>query len=181
VNTANKFTLVRIIMVPVFMLVLLSDLPYSNWVALAIFAVASATDAVDGYIARSRKQETDFGRFLDPLADKLLVTAAILIFTGWGQIRSWAAMIIIAREFAVTGLRLIAVTNGRVIAAAFSGKIKTVTSIVAICIMITPLASIEVIPGVITVNGVAVGCMLVTTVWSGAEYFIKNYDVIKSR
>lgn len=177
-TTANKITLIRILMVPVFMAVMLNDFPYSNIVGLVIFAVASFSDAIDGYIARHYNQVTDFGKFLDPLADKLLVTSAILIFVGWGQVRSWVAMIIIAREFAVTGLRLVAVSNGKVIAAGLSGKIKTFVSVVAICIMLTPAASVEVIPGFLTVNGIAVAAILITTVLSGIDYFWKNRDVL---
>lgn len=176
-TTANKITIVRILMVPVFMIVMLINFPYSEFVGLIIFAVASATDAVDGYIARRYNQVTDLGKFLDPLADKLLVTAAILIFVGWGQMRSWVAMIIIAREFAVMGLRLVAVSKGIVIAAGRSGKVKTFVSIVAICVMLTPLADVVVIPDFMTINGIAVAAILVTTVWSGIDYFWAHRSV----
>lgn len=178
-TTASKVTIARIILIPIFMVVLLLDYQYSNIVALVIFAVASVTDAVDGYIARHYNQVTDLGKFLDPLADKLLVTAAILVFVSRGQMSSWVAMIIISREFAVTGLRLIAVTKGRVIAAAMSGKIKTCVSIIAICIMLTGLADVVVIPDVLTINGIAVAAILITTVISGVEYFWRNVDVLK--
>lgn len=177
-NTANKITILRIVMIPIFVVFMQLDFTYSNILALIIFAVASLTDAVDGYIARHYNQVTDFGKFLDPLADKLLVTAAILGFVGWGQMSSVVALVIIAREFAVTGLRLIAVGQGRVIAAAKSGKIKTFSSIVALCVMMTELTWVELIPGVLTVNDVAVIVMLVTTLWSGIEYFWKNRDVL---
>lgn len=178
-TTANKITFIRILCVPIFMAILLIDFPGSNYVALALFAVASLTDAVDGYIARHHNQITDLGKFLDPLADKLLVTAAILVLVEWGQITSWIAMIIITREFAVTGLRLVAVTSGRVIAAAKSGKVKTFVSIVAICIMLTPLHEVVVIEDFLTVNGIAVAAILVTTIYSGVEYFWKNRDVLR--
>ena len=177
-NTANKVTIIRIIMIPIFVLFMNLNFSCSNILALIIFAIASLTDAVDGYIARHYNQVTDFGKFLDPLADKLLVTAAILCFVGWGQMSNVVALVIIAREFAVTGLRLIAVSQGRVIAAAKSGKIKTFSSIVALCVMMTKLAWIEIIPGVLNVNGLAVAVMLVTTLWSGVEYFWKNRDVL---
>ena len=178
-TTANKITFIRILCVPIFMAILLIDFPYSNFVALALFAAASLTDAVDGYIARHYNQITDLGKFLDPLADKLLVTAAILVLVEWGQVTSWVAMIIITREFAVTGLRLVAVSSGRVIAAAKSGKVKTFVSIVAICIMLTPLHSTVIIEDFLTVNGVAVAAILVTTLYSGVEYFWKNRDVLR--
>lgn len=173
-TTANKLTILRMILIPVFMVLMLIDTAWSDVLALAIFIVASITDSIDGYIARKYNQITDFGKFMDPLADKLLVTAAILIFVSWNQMPSWAAMIILTREFAVTGLRLVAASNGVVIAAAKSGKIKTFSSIVAICVMLTPLNEISLGFGGFTINDICILIMLVTTVWSGTEYFIKN-------
>ena len=172
-TTANKLTILRVVMIPVFMAVLLLSFPGSNILALVIFAAASLTDCVDGYIARKYNQVTTFGKFMDPLADKLLVTAAILVFVERGQCPSWAALIIIAREFAVTALRLIAVDNGVVIAAALLGKVKTVLSIIGICLMLTPLHDAVLFAG-ITVDNLCVAVMVVITVVSGAEYFIKN-------
>ena len=107
-TTASKITLARVAMIPVFMIVLLLG---HNWAALIIFAIASLTDFVDGYIARHYNQVSDFGKFLDPLADKLLVTAAMLIFVQWGRMPAWAVMIVLAREFAVSGLRMVAATG----------------------------------------------------------------------
>ena len=172
-TTANKLTILRVVMIPVFMAVLLLSFPGSNILALVIFAAASLTDCVDGYIARKYNQVTTFGKFMDPLADKLLVTAAILVFVERGQCPSWAALIIIAREFAVTALRLIAVDNGVVIAAALLGKVKTVLSIIGICLMLTPLHDAVLFAG-ITVDNLCVAVMVVITVVSGAEYFIRN-------
>lgn len=169
-NTPNKITLLRVLMIPIFMIAMLSSFSYSNVAALIIFVLASITDGIDGYVARKNNQVTSFGKFMDPLADKLLVTSAMLIFIQWGQMPSWAAMIIIAREFAVTGLRLIAVAEGQVIAAGMSGKIKTVVSIVGICFMLTPLHSYELLGG-FTVDNLAVALMVITTVWSGIDYF----------
>ena len=177
-NTANKLTLLRVFLIPVFLVVMYWGFPGYRYVALAVYVVACLTDLLDGYIARHYNQVTDFGKFLDPLADKLLVTAAILCFVGWGQMSSVIALVIIAREFAVTGLRLIAVGQGRVIAAAKSGKIKTFSSIVALCVMMTDLTWVEIIPGVLKINDVAILVMLVTTLWSGIEYFWKNRDVL---
>ena len=177
-TTANKITLSRIAMVPVFIIAVNLKWEYSNILALAIFIIASVTDGVDGYIARKYNQVTNFGKFIDPIADKLLVVSAIILFVERGQIPSWVAIIIVAREFLVSALRLIAVENGVVIAAAISGKIKTVVSIIAICIMLTSLKDIVVIPDFINVNGVAVGAMLLATVWSGVEYFARNIKVL---
>lgn len=179
-TTASKITMVRIIMIPFFFVVMMADFPYSDLLSLLIFAVASATDGVDGYIARKYNQVSNFGKFIDPLADKLLVMAAIIIFVQWEQMPAWAAMVIITREFAVTGLRLVAVEDGVVIAAGTSGKIKTVTSIIAICFMLTPLHNLALFAG-ITINGVCVWLMVITTVWSGVEYFVRNRKLLDVR
>jgi len=178
-TTASKVTMLRIALIPAFFCAMLIDFPYHIAVALVIFIAASVTDSVDGYIARKYNQITTFGKFADPLADKLLVVSAILIFIQRGQMPAWAAMIIVTREFAVTGLRLVAVETGVVIAAGMSGKLKTVVSILAICVMLTKLAEINLFGGV-TVNSVCVCLMLLTTVYSGAEYFVKNAKVLNS-
>ncbi len=180
-NTANKITLVRIAMIPLFMAALLIELPYSRIVALIIFTIAGITDRVDGYVARKYNQITNFGKFIDPIADKLLVTAALIILVQWGQIPSWAAVIIIAREFAVSGLRLVAVSEGVVVAAGTSGKVKTVVSIVAICFMLTNFHDFVLIKGFLTIDGLAVFLMVVTTLWSGIEYFYKNRKLLNFR
>ena len=174
-TTANKITILRIVMIPFFLLAVLTNEQYAQIIALAIFILASLTDSIDGYVARKYNQSTNFGKFLDPLADKLLVTAAILVFVERGQMPSWAAMIIIAREFAVTGLRLVAVAEGIVIAAAWSGKIKTAVSIVAICIMLMPVAQRETM---VLIDTICYIIMILVTVWSGVEYFVKNSKVL---
>ncbi|MBQ9268412.1 MAG: CDP-diacylglycerol--glycerol-3-phosphate 3-phosphatidyltransferase [Oscillospiraceae bacterium] len=167
-TTASKITLVRVLMIPVFMALLL--LGY-NIPALIVFIVASCTDFVDGYIARHYNQVSNFGKFLDPLADKLLVISCMLIFVQWGRMAAWAVMIVLAREFAVTGLRLVAVENGRVIAAAMSGKVKTFSTMVGLCVMIV-LTQWAWLDWAITLVIVAV------TLISGVEYFVKNRDVL---
>ncbi|MGN1004413.1 MAG: CDP-diacylglycerol--glycerol-3-phosphate 3-phosphatidyltransferase, partial [Oscillospiraceae bacterium] len=129
-NTANKLTMLRVIMIPVFLLALYLDFPFNKIVALVIFILASITDFIDGYIARHFNQITDFGKFMDPLADKLLVTSAMLWFVEVGQMAAWVLLIVIAREFAVSGLRMVAAPKGVVIAAAWSGKIKTASTMV---------------------------------------------------
>ncbi|WP_297425129.1 CDP-diacylglycerol--glycerol-3-phosphate 3-phosphatidyltransferase [Clostridium sp.] len=132
-NLANKLTLIRIFLVPVFLVfIAVKNIPYGSFIATFIFILASLTDKLDGYIARSRNQITNFGKLMDPLADKLLVTAALISLVELHVVPSWAAVVIIAREFAVSGLRSIAAAQGRVIAASWWGKIKTVIQIIAI-------------------------------------------------
>ncbi|MGN8875410.1 CDP-diacylglycerol--glycerol-3-phosphate 3-phosphatidyltransferase [Pseudoflavonifractor sp. HCP28S3_F10] len=169
-NTANKLTMLRIVMIPVFLVILYLNFPFNRYLALLIFILASVTDFIDGYIARHYNQVTDFGKFMDPLADKMLVMAAMLWFVEAGRMPAWALLIVVVREFAVSGLRLIAVDNGRVIAAAWSGKVKTASTMVGICLMLLP------VPRAVDLAVTAV--IVVTTVYSGVEYFVKNRDVI---
>lgn len=168
-NTPNKLTLLRVLMIPVFLLVLYLGFPGSSYVALAVFVLASLTDLLDGHIARSRGLVTDFGKFMDPLADKVLVVTAMLWFVQCGQMPAWAVAIVIFREFAVSGMRLIAVEGGRVIAAGWSGKVKTASTMVCLILMFLPIPS--------WMNTACVWVIVVTTVYSGAEYFVKNRDV----
>jgi len=172
-TTASKFTLARIVMIPVFMAALLfsPEHPWLRWLALGIFILASLTDLVDGYIARKYHQVSDFGKFLDPLADKLLVISAMCIFTEWQLFPSWALMIVLTREFAVTGLRLIAVGKGRVIAAGWSGKVKTTVTMVAICIWI-------VFYGRPWLDWFLTAAIVLPTLYSGVEYFVQNIDCL---
>ena len=121
-NTANKLTMLRVALIPVFLILLYLRFPFHMYFALTVFILASVTDFVDGYIARHYNQVTDFGKFIDPLADKVLVMAALLWFVEAGRLPAWVLLVVIVREFAVTALRLIAVERGRVIAAAWSGK-----------------------------------------------------------
>ena len=167
-TTASKITLLRVAMIPVFMVVLLMGF---HWAALIIFAVASLTDFVDGYIARHYNQTSDFGKFLDPLADKLLVTAAMLIFVQWDRMPAWAVMIVLAREFAVSGLRMVAATGGKVIAAGWSGKVKTFSTMVGLCVMM--------VISVVWLDWAIIIIIVGTTLYSGIEYFVQNWAVIK--
>ena len=170
-NTANKLTMARVVMIPIFLAVLYLVIPpYHNYIALAIFVLASVTDFIDGYVARHYDQVTDFGKFLDPLADKLLVVSAMLWFVQIGRMPAWCVLIVVAREFAVTGLRLVAVDNGRVIAAGWSGKVKTATTMVCICLMLLPIPA--------AANTLCVALIVATTLYSGVEYFVKNRDVL---
>ena len=170
-NTANKLTLARVVMIPLFLLVLYLHVPRANYWALAIFIVASLTDTLDGYIARHYNQTTDFGKFMDPLADKCLVTAAMLWFVEIGHMPGWALLIVIVREFAVSGLRMVAADKGRVIAAGWSGKVKTASTMVCICLMML-------LPRFVELSAICVAVIVLTTIWSGVEYFMKNLDVL---
>ena len=170
-NTANKLTLARVVMIPLFLLVLYLQVPGANYWALAIFIVASLTDTLDGYIARHYNQTTDFGKFMDPLADKCLVTAAMLWFVEIGQMPGWALLVVIIREFAVSGLRMVAADKGRVFAAGWSGKVKTASTMVCICLMLL-------VPRFVELSAICVVVIVLTTIWSGVEYFMKNLDVL---
>ncbi|SHI16216.1 CDP-diacylglycerol--glycerol-3-phosphate 3-phosphatidyltransferase [Sporobacter termitidis DSM 10068] len=167
-NTANKLTMLRVIMIPVLLAVLYWGFPGSRYVGLVIFALASLTDFVDGHIARSRGQVTDFGKFMDPLADKVLVMAALVWFTEQGLMPAWATLIVIVREFAVTGLRLVAADGGRVIAAGTSGKVKTASTMICIILMFLPIPAAAVYA--------CTGVIVLVTLYSGVEYFIKNKE-----
>lgn len=176
-TTASKITMARIAMIPFFIAAALMNFPWHDYVAMAIFIIAAVTDSVDGYVARHYNQISDFGKFIDPIADKLLVTAALLIFVERGQMCAWACFIVIAREFLVSGLRLIAVEKGTVIAAAFSGKLKTAASIVCVVIMLLPIHGFEIFSW-LTIDKLCVFVILVTTVYSGVEYFYDNKSAL---
>lgn len=173
-TTASKITLTRVAMIPVFMVTMyLSGGQRGIWLylSLAIFIIASCTDFVDGYIARHYNQITDFGKFLDPLADKLLTIAAMTMFCEWSVFPAWALMIVLTREFAVTGLRLVAVQKGTVIAAGWSGKIKTASTMVGLCVMMA-------VPGIPVLNGIVIAIIVLTTLYSGIEYFVQNWNCL---
>ena len=168
-TTANKLTILRVLMIPAFLVVLYWGFPGSRYVALGIYIVACLTDLLDGYIARHYNQVSDFGKFMDPLADKCLVMAALCWFVEEGAFFAWVLAIVLLREFAVSGLRMVAADKGRVIAAGWSGKVKTASTMVCICLMLLP------IPPMLNILCVAV--IVVTTIYSGCEYFIRNRDV----
>lgn len=201
-NLPNKITISRILLIPIFMVILYLPIPNREIIALAIFILAAATDGIDGHIARSRNLVTNFGKFLDPLADKLLVTAALVALVGIQRIPSWIVTVIIAREFAVTGVRLLAVGEGRVIAASMLGKIKTVTQIIAISLLlidsytlntqdvfmiekiktvVTGLMQTPTLSGIVSLlSSIMVIVVLFTTLYSCYDYIAKNVDVLKS-
>ena len=170
-NLPNKLTVLRIVLILPFLLVLYLDVPGASYIALAIFIIASLTDLLDGKIARKYNLITDFGKFADPLADKMLVVAAMLWFVENGQMPGWALLIVILREFAVSGLRMVASDQGRVIAAGWSGKVKTASTMVCIVLMFLPIPEL--------VNTLCVAVIVVTTLWSGVEYFVKNRDCLR--
>ena len=175
-TNANKITFFRIFCIPLFLL-----LAYTGrmaW-AFAFYVIACLSDFADGYIARHYNQITDFGKFMDPLADKVLVMAAMCFFVERGRMPGWALAIVLLREFAVSGMRLVAVEQGRVIAAAWSGKVKTAATMVCLCLMllIAPAGPGDSAPDLVAIASTVV--IVATTVYSGVEYFYKNRDVFK--
>ena len=173
-TTASKITLVRVAMIPAYLVTMyLSKGQAGLWMylSLAIFIIASLTDFVDGYIARHYNQTTDFGKFLDPLADKLLTIAAMAMFCEWGVFPAWALMVILTREFAVSGLRMVASQKGSVIAAGWSGKVKTASTMVGLCAMMA-------LPGISVLNWIVIIMIVGTTLYSGVEYFIQNWKCL---
>jgi CDP-diacylglycerol---glycerol-3-phosphate 3-phosphatidyltransferase len=163
-NLPNALTLLRILAVPVVVVALLGETPNGDALAAAVFALAAATDGLDGYFARSRGAVTTFGKLMDPLADKLLVTAALVSLVSLDRLEAWVAMVIIAREIAVTGLRAIAAERGIVISASWLGKVKTVLQIAAVIVLIAAN------PAPAWVDAL-VYLALAVTVLSGADYF----------
>ncbi len=183
-KTANIITLIRIALVPVF-IAAWYFLPW--YAAFTVFVVASVTDKLDGYIARHYDQVTNFGKFVDPLADKLLITSALLLFVKSGTVGTVYAILIIAREFIVTSLRVVAMSDGRVLAASVSGKIKMVVQCVVLAaLLIEPVfgaagsVGSAAVFGAVTVNDLLVILMTAVTLWSGIEYLVRNRDVINS-
>lgn len=171
---ASKITLIRVAFIPLFMTFMYlggGEPGLWMWLSLAVFILASITDYIDGQIARRRNQVSDFGKFLDPLADKLLTIAAMVMFCEWGMMPAWALMLVLTREFAVTGLRLVAVGKGKVIAAGWSGKVKTASTMVGLCVWMS-------FPDVSWIALVVTATIVITTVYSGVEYFIKNWKCL---
>ena len=183
-NLPNKITISRICMIPIFMIIMLpsidwgtwningAELPVSHFVGAIIFIIASTTDWVDGYYARKHNLVTNLGKFLDPLADKLLVSSALIILVGYEMAPAWVVILIISREFAVTGLRLVLAGGGEVVAANQLGKIKTWTQIIAISALL--LHNIPFVWINFPFDDVALYVSLFFTLWSGWDYFAKN-------
>ena len=173
-NLPNKLTMFRVILIPFFVVFMLVDITlYDKWIALGIFIIASLTDLLDGKIARKYNLVTNFGKFMDPLADKLLVCSALICLVALSKIPAWMVIVIIAREFIISGFRLIASDNGVVIAASYWGKFKTTFQMIMICLMIADISALSVLTTI--VMWVAV----VLTVVSLIDYLVKNKDVMK--
>ena len=194
-NLANKLTMIRIFLVPVFLIfITVEDIPYGSIIATVVFIIASLTDQLDGHIARSRNQITNFGKFMDPLADKLLVTAALVSLVELNLVPGWAVVVILAREFAVSGLRTLAASEGLVIAASWWGKIKTVTQMIAILLL---LIKVNINSSVSAINFANNNSFLsgffayvpetmmfiavLITIISGIDYFVKNKNAISMK
>ncbi len=171
-TTASKITIARICLIPIFIIFFNIGGMFGNITALFIFLIAAATDGVDGYVARKYNQVTDMGKFLDPLADKLLVTAALVCLVEINKISAWMVVIILAREFIVTSLRTIAAAKGRIIAANMWGKVKTVVQIITVSILM--------ISDISLLNLTAAILMTIVTALSGIDYIVKNKDILLS-
>ncbi|MBZ2173819.1 CDP-diacylglycerol--glycerol-3-phosphate 3-phosphatidyltransferase [Schnuerera sp. xch1] len=176
-NLANKITLIRVLMIPLFMIILFFDSKVHNYLATLIFVIASATDGLDGYIARSRNQVTTFGKFVDPLADKLLVSTALISLIQLGKVPAWIVVIIIAREFTITGFRIIAASEGITIAASPLGKIKTITQLIAITVLLIDNFPFSLVNFPFDI--IMLYISLIFTVLSGIDYIYKNRQVLK--
>ena len=170
-NLPNKITVFRIVMIPLFMVLFgLCNSPI--WAGI-VFVIASFSDFLDGYLARKYELVTNFGKIMDPLADKLLVTAALLMFVEKGLTYSWVVMIILTREFLITGFRVVAAADGKVIAAGWSGKAKTVTQLIAVIFGIFLGARFGVVTNILLYIATAL------TVYSGSEYIVKNIGILR--
>lgn len=187
-NIPNQITISRILLIPIFMIFLLipfqwgeviilgAAIPVHHLIAAIIFIIASATDWLDGYYARKHNLVTNMGKFLDPLADKLLITAAFVALVGLDIFPAWAAVVILSREFAVTGLRLVASGDGEVIAASIWGKWKTVSQIVAASAILLHNIIFELVS--IPFDVIMIYVAVILTIFSGVDYFVKNKHVL---
>lgn len=180
-NLPNKLSLLRICLIPFFVVFALMEAQWAQFVALAIFCIASLTDMLDGKIARKYNLVTNFGKFVDPIADKLLVMSALVVLTAQGRMPAWVCILMLAREFAISGLRQVAADCGKVIAAGKLGKLKTVTQMAAVILLflLTPVVG----EGMLGQTGALVAEIVMyisafMTVWSGVDYLVKNRDVL---
>ncbi|RKO66451.1 CDP-diacylglycerol--glycerol-3-phosphate 3-phosphatidyltransferase [Desulfofundulus salinus] len=176
-NLPNRLTLARIFLVPIFLTVVSLQVPYGDYVAAAVFILAASTDGLDGYLARKRQLVTRLGKLMDPLADKLLVSSALISLVELHRLPGWVAMIIIGREFAVTGLRSLIAAEGTVLGASILGKLKTITQIVAIVALLlqdSPFSVARLTPG-----NLAMWIAIAFTIWSGLDYLNRGWAVLK--
>ena len=195
-NLPNKITVARILLIPLMIIIPffniqgtipIGGITYSNLIILAIFLLASFTDFLDGHLARKNNMVTTFGKFLDPIADKLLVLAALIMLVEMGQIPAWIPIIIAAREFIVSGIRMLAAGEGNVIAASWLGKIKTVSQMIAISLAFVDTSHfMRFLGGEMTGMAIALNVLMslamlvsvITTIWSGIDYFIKSKEIV---
>ena len=177
-NLPNKLSMLRILMIPVFVILALMNAPAAQYAAVGVFVLAAITDALDGHIARKNGLVKNFGKFIDPIADKLLVMSALIVLVERGRMPGWVCIVMLAREFAISGFRLVAAGTGKVIAAGILGKIKTVTQMIAVIALL-----LTAIDGVFAPLGsfadIAMYVSAFMTVWSGADYIIKNFNCIR--
>jgi len=183
-NLPNKITLFRVVLIPIYLWIYLAQplgAPASDWVALAIFSVAAITDAIDGYIARSYNLITNFGKLMDPLADKLLVCAALIAFVETGNMPGWAAIVMVSREFFISGMRQIALEKGLVLAASKAGKIKTITQMTFIIYILIPMYLLPIYPGEINaaIEIVLLYAATIASVLSGIDYAVRNWSLFQ--
>ncbi|MCL4441433.1 MAG: CDP-diacylglycerol--glycerol-3-phosphate 3-phosphatidyltransferase [Firmicutes bacterium] len=176
-NLPNRLTLARMFLIPVFLAVVTLKIKYGDIIAAGVFVLAASTDGLDGYIARKNKQVTTLGKFMDPLADKLLVSAALIVLVELGKISAWVAVLIIGREFMVTGLRAIAAAEGVVISASKLGKWKTVTQIIAIVVMFLQNVTFQFLG--FDLGKIAMAVAVFFTIWSGVDYVSKGWHLLK--
>ncbi len=176
----NALTLFRIFLIPVFWILETSGTPTARLLALFVFILASLTDYIDGRLARKTGKITSFGKIMDPLADKLLVISALMIFVGAGRASPVAVMLIVARELAVTSLRVVAISEGKLIAAAKSGKWKTASQFVYIILMLLHIETLAFLPSPLLLEEIVQWIVVAITIWSGIDYFYKNRDIIKA-
>jgi CDP-diacylglycerol--glycerol-3-phosphate 3-phosphatidyltransferase len=175
-NLANRISIFRIVLVPIFIAFLLIDIEHGDIIATIVFIIAAFSDFLDGYIARRYNQITDLGKFIDPLADKLLVSAALICLVEMGRISAWIVILIIGREFMVTGVRGIAATNNVVIAASKWGKLKTVTQMITIVFLLLENYPFSLVGFPFT--SITIVLTIITTVFSGVDYLWKARNVI---
>ncbi|MCR3957024.1 MAG: CDP-diacylglycerol--glycerol-3-phosphate 3-phosphatidyltransferase [Gudongella sp.] len=178
-NLANRITLFRVFLVPIFVVSFIIESPGTTYISAAIFVFASLTDTLDGYIARSRNLVTNFGKFVDPLADKVLTSAALILLVGTGVIPSWVVIIIITREFTISGFRIIAASEGVTIAASPWGKLKTISQLIAIVLLLLgnyPFSYLS-----IPMDQIMLYIALILTVISGIDYIVRNIGTLNMK
>ncbi|NLF26478.1 MAG: CDP-diacylglycerol--glycerol-3-phosphate 3-phosphatidyltransferase [Clostridiales bacterium] len=183
-NLPNRLTLLRVLMIPIFAVIAAFPSFWTQFAAAWVFGLACLTDLLDGHIARTRNLVTNFGKFVDPIADKLLVMSAFVVLVGDGRMPAWVCILLLAREFAISGFRLVCADGGKVIAAGLLGKIKTVTQMVAVLMLLVlvPLRGAPLLGrfGVV-LSQIAMYVSLFFTIWSGADYIAKNYAFIREK